>query len=79
MRARRRNGKKAGRYRSYSPFTVTSILDVRIGDDSVAVFTRHSYLPLAPLLPTTVSTLWATHNPEYEKYSSDVSESTLRY
>lgn len=51
----------------YLPFTVTSTLAVRIGDDSVAVLTRHSYLPLAPLFPTTVSMLWATHNPEYEK------------
>lgn len=61
------------------PLTVTSTLDVRIGEESVAVFTRHSYLPFAPLFPTTVRTLCATHNPEYEKTSSDISESTFRY
>lgn len=63
----------------YLPFTVTSTLDVRIGDESVAVFTRHSYLPFAPLFPITVRMLCATHNPEYEKTSSDISESTFRY
>lgn len=63
----------------YKPFIVTSILDVRIGEESVAVFTRHSYLPFAPLIAITVRMLCATHNPEYEKTSSDISESTLRY
>lgn len=55
---------------------MTSTLAVKVGDESVTVFTRHSYLPLEPLFPTTVRTLCATHNPEYE--TSDESESTLR-
>lgn len=62
-----------------SPLTVSSTLDVKVGDTSITVFTLHSYLPLAPLRPTMVSTLCPTHNPVYSTVpSEDITESTLR-